>query len=124
MPTIKNLTEETAAVVGLPEYAQSFSINKDDGCLYYIFSWNGFPDVDQIILPPGSWSIVGWSDELTEDQCADFVDSWESVSGDGTIIYQRYPDEIPKCRTAIKSFQSLLRSHGITDRALIIKKEK
>ena len=103
----------------LPEDAAGITVK--NGEVFWLSDMRGYGEES---LPPGSWSIVGWSDELTEDQCADFVDSWESVSGDGTIIYQRYPDEIPKCRTAIKSFQSLLRSHGITDRALIIKKEK
>lgn len=120
MPT-KEIAPGVLAVTELPDDAKNPTVIESHG---YFPSPRIEHSIGGVDLPSGEWSIVGWSDELTEDQCADFVDSWESVSGDGTIIYQRYPDEIPKCRTAIKSFQSLLRSHGITDRALIIKKEK
>jgi len=73
--------------------------------------------VYHIKLPPGQWSIVGWSDELTYEQkgviCKRENGYFEDYCGDGYLF-----------TSVTLSFASLLRSHGITDRALIIKKEK
>ena len=73
--------------------------------------------VYHIKLPPGQWSIVGWSDELTYEQkgviCKRENGYFEDYCGDGYLF-----------TSVTLSFASLLCSHGITDRALIIKKEK
>lgn len=75
--------------------------------------------VYHIKLPPGQWSIVGWSDELTEEQCENIVDV--SVKQGSYISFVDY-EFVDFYHTATESFASLLRSHGITDRAFIIKK--
>lgn len=81
--------------------------------------------VYHIKLPPGQWSIVGWSDELTEEQCRMIVPIQYFVHAETTPSFKDYTGEWSGfINNAKKSFASLLRSHGITDRALIIKKEK
>ena len=102
MPTIKNLTEDIAAVVGLPEDTNTYGIGiaaMYSGMPYLCYDTKHSIGWDiKIHIPPGSWSIVGWSDELTGGQ-----------------IYE--------LGLTVREFKESLRSHGI-DRALIIKKEK
>jgi hypothetical protein len=54
---------------------------------------------------------------LTEEQC-------EKIVKGRRLAWLDYKSGIHWEMWAHKSFASLLRSHGITDRALIIKKEK
>ena len=130
MPTIKNLTEDTAAVVGLPEDTNTYGIGiaaMYSGMPYLCYDTKHSIGWDiKIHIPPGSWSIVGWSDELTEEQMKGIVEG--NNGGENDTMFMDYPSKDKfMCylhRTATQSFASLLRSHGITDRALIIKKEK
>lgn len=125
MPTIKNLTEDTAAVVGLTAGNEDYVIDGYYLNHYKLWASNAHIDLPVVDLPPGQWSIVGWSDELTEEQAQLICHS---------IFGRYYKDFMSKetegyaptwtLETATESFASLLRSHGITDRALIIKKEK
>lgn len=95
MPT-KEIAPGVLAVTGLP---------KDSDPSIFI-SYNGKPtigywlddDARYISIPPGQWSIVGWSDELTGGQ-----------------IYE--------LGLTVREFKESLRSQGITNRALILKSE-
>lgn len=80
--------------------------------------WN--PDEMNVINLPDDWDIIGRVSELTEEQWKGIVESWPSVSGDGTMVYQRYPDEIPKCRTATESGLSLIESLGYRPETTLI----
>lgn len=123
MPT-KEIAPGVLAVTELPSISfQHFVRNDQKGnsrLLYYVASQESMP------LPPGSWSIVGWSDELTEEQMKGIVEG--NNGGENDTMFMDYPSKDKfMCylhRTETQSFASLLRSHGITDRALIIKKEK
>lgn len=122
MPTIKNLTEDTAAVVGLPVLAYTrTSILIDKDLIYWMRLYHNKTSYIEVKLPPGSWKIVGWSDELTQEQmeliCEKDGDLWfDYVLFRGHL--RNYVDN------AKHSFVSLLRSQGITGKVLIIKKEK
>lgn len=73
-------------------------------------------------LPPGNWKLLGADPtNLTEEEAGEIVESWPSVSGEAVRVYQRYPDEIPKCRTAIGSLNSLAASLGISKPYVILK---
>ena len=112
MPT-KEIAPGVLAVTELPEDAYEIGIKKRT---LYGYKTTGAIYWDRE-LPPGSWSIVGWSDELTYEQkgfiCKRENRYFEDYCGDGYLF-----------TSVTLSFASLLRSHGITDRALIIKKEK
>lgn len=115
--------------VKLPIDAQDISIEKED--MYYKSDvWNLGAIGHLKKLPPGGqWQILGWSDELTEEQMegivelckhdrrykayADYVD----IKDEGTANYDGVC-----CPTVILSFQSLLISHSITGRALILER--
>ena len=85
-------------------------------------------------LPSGNWSILGWSDEITEEQAKgiveikehhgyvpiyrDYVKEGQVIKGAG------FTSEIIGYDTALESFQSLLAKEGITDRVLVIVESK
>lgn len=62
------------------------------------------------------------TESATEQDWAGVVESWPSVSGEAIRVYQRYPDEIPKCRTATASGHSLLASNGLEGNYAIVKR--
>jgi len=117
MPT-KEIAPGVLAVTELPEISKKDYWTVISNSL--LVSWT-----NKFNLPPGSWKVLGWSDELTENQCQLFCHS---------IFGKYYKDYMSKetegyaptwtLDNSSESFASLLRSHGITDRALIIKKEK
>ena len=54
------------------------------------------------------FKLLGSPYEIKEEDARELVESWESVSKDGTRVYQNYKDGIPKKRTALESFNSAL----------------
>lgn len=56
------------------------------------------------------YTLLGTPDEIKEEYAKDLVESWESVSKDGTRVYENYKNGIPKKRTAIESLLSALES--------------
>jgi hypothetical protein len=104
MPTIKNLTEDTAAVVGLPEDAHDLKIQQTLEGKELFYKVDCFPDFFD--LPPGQWSIVGWSDELTYEQkgfiCKRENGYFEDYCGDGYLF-----------TSVTLSYVSFLTFHGI-----------
>ena len=118
MPTIKNLTEDIAAVVGLPEDSNDCFIDNKyrGGALMYYLCDLPFPYY--VDLPPGSWSIVGWSDELTYEQkgfiCKRENGYFEDYCGDGYLF-----------TSVTLSYVSFLTFHGIKpDDYLLIENKK
>lgn len=70
---IHHLTNKAIAVTGLPEGAYISGIQGRE--LYYWSSYGGYDIGDypkSIHLPPGNWSILGRSAELTESQKAEY----------------------------------------------------
>lgn len=103
-PSIHHLTDTLIGVVGLPEDSSNFRMHEEIEDLFYDTKHAYDGESDWIALPQGNWSIIGWSDELTKFQKAEFFKDTDFVW---------YPEE---------SFASLLRSHGIEGRALILRK--
>lgn len=81
-------------------------------------------------LPPGSWSILGKGNELTEDQCKGIVE--EVVDNKFQVKYRDYwqkeptkykwEKELKKMGfiNALSSFESLLKSKNINPDSVII----
>lgn len=120
MPTIKEIKTGKAtilAVTELPEDTSSYMIissGKENALFYDVVETMRF----YTLLPTGQWSILGWSDELTEEQM-------EDICGEHNGLFE-WPDfEFNSlCTLSLtQSFSSLLRSQGITNRALILKSE-
>ena len=116
MRTLSIPTGKLLVIPGLPEDAENIRVIQITGpaVLYYEFGnskWKTTP------IPPGCWSLLGKASELTYEQkgfiCKRENGYFEDYCGDGYLF-----------TSVTLSFASLLRSHGITDRALIIKKEK
>lgn len=110
------ITTPTASIlcVEVPEsYKGQPTIHND-----YLFL-TGMSNPDRIKLPSGSWEIVGMSDELTEEQAKGIVEivigGYRDYEHSGYTWY---------FKTALKSFDSLLRYHGITTKVLVLKKNK
>lgn len=106
--------------VKLPIDAQDISIEKED--MYYKSDvWNLGAIGHLKKLPPGGqWQILGWSDELTEEQMGSICDvektfGWSSYGQIPSGSYQWYA-------TVTESFKALLTSHSITGRALILER--
>ncbi len=120
--------------VKLPIDAKDISIEKED--MYYKSDvWNLGAIGHLKKLPPGGqWQILGWSDELTEEQMEgiiETVDYSEGLGIDNSIGFPLFDDGKDDDGTwsyltdNIKlSFASLLTSHSITGRALILEKIK
>lgn len=74
-----------------------------------------------ITLPPGNWRILFTSDTATEEDCSKVVEKNE----DGTLFcdYELYKGVFQNfLDTAFAAFASLLRSHNLQGRYLIIEK--
>ena len=113
MPTITKLKDGVLAVTGLPEGIVDIQGHKEAITFYE----SGY-GTHRFNLPPGSWKVLGWSDELTEEQIGVFIRpektfGWPSFRQIPGGAYQWHA-------TAKQSFASLLRSHSITEKALII----
>jgi lysyl-tRNA synthetase class I len=76
-----------------------------------------------VILPPGSWQLLGTTDSLTEEQKEELVERismacnwWRNY-----VLTPQYYEYL--CDSADKSWQSLLTANGIKGvRAILIKK--
>ncbi len=124
MPTITKLKDGVLAVTGLPEGIVDIQGHKEAITFYE----SGY-GTHRFNLPPGSWKVLGWSDELTEEQCEliverIFVTNDSKISYVDAIIndylFKDYERPNWVFIAAKSSFASLLRSHSITEKALII----
>jgi len=108
MPTLTKLKDGVLAVTGLPEDYWAHHVNQYNEIESYPKDGGGGtkPIGHHFDLPPGSWDVLGWSDELTDDQLCKLF-------------------ETPSKLMARLTFDMKLLSHSITDKALIIvNKEK
>lgn len=126
-------------MVRVTEDAQDFKLNISSEDEWYVLEYltqnldeeSGFygewgeADVE---LPPGSYTIVGLSSKLSEDEWGDII---PEITADGTQFY--YPDfggrqtmmAVDLKRTATESGLSLLKSKGMKwETTLILKKLK
>ncbi len=109
-------TGRQVAIVTVPKEAISHviveSVNNLGSCLFSHRS-QSIRDTEAVELPEGKWSILGRPTELTEEQCADFV----NVEYDAANYWYGIARE---------SFLSWLTSIGVTDtdNVLILVKEK
>lgn len=112
--------------VGLPEGAVDVKISGTGWLCYRTTKKGRWYVLSQPSENYSQYSVAFTRDTQTEEGWKEIVDSWESVSGDGTPIYENYKDggTIPKCRTAEKSGHSLLASKEIDPKVnfVIIKK--
>ena len=82
------------------------NVEKDTNGFYHIYKKGlFFGDVDMKLesLCKGS--------ELTEEIASELVDFWQNMANDG-FIYENYKTNIPKKKTAVKSFISAVESKG------------
>jgi hypothetical protein len=103
--------------VQIPEDAEDFRIGKSGTRLF----WNSTVDgqLDYESFPPGSYSFVCTSTDITEEQAAGIV---EKVDSDGRgLVFINYENGMYIFSKAKSSFHSLLRSKSL-GRVAIIKK--
>jgi hypothetical protein len=106
--------------VKLPEGAklrtlESFKSTEGDSIVYKLAE--DLPDWDYrpLRLHPGSWEIIiPDCSKASESDAGKVVEQWLSVSNDGTIIFDNYLKDIPKCRTALESLRSLFEREDMT----------
>jgi hypothetical protein len=102
MPT-KEIAPGVLAVTELPEDAKNFTVIESH---WYFPSLRIEHSIGGVDLPPGSWSIVGWSDELTYEQkgfiCKRENGYFEDYCGDGYLF-----------TSVTLSYVSFLTFHGI-----------
>jgi hypothetical protein len=127
-PETKNLNPRPGVeivAVKVPEDAIRASISKATGADISIkcdFLFLQFQKCRQqfIQLPPGQYSLIGVSDEITEDKAAELV---ESVYAEW--LGKRFKDyvkgQIYFCDTALESFQSFLKSNGMEGKWVLLK---
>lgn len=87
----------------------------------YFYSPRLEHSIGGVDLLEGNWEFLFTTESATEQDWAGVVESWPSVSGEAIRVYQRYPDEIPKCRTATASGHSLLAANGLEGNYAIVK---
>ncbi len=125
------------AVTGLPEDAMFERLKKSYGDKATVLFWSikSLPftihNLQFKVLPEGNWSIIGWSNELSEDwwseivEVAIHIENYEHMVKDGWWNYLKIEgqDHGKAFDTAIESGHSLLTSLSLPERVLIIKKE-
>lgn len=108
-------------VVEIPKGAIKFFIALHDG-LHFIWELpNGKREIME--LPPGNWTLIGISDEITELECQDIVETFSLDRRTGHKDYGSKYISYP-FSTATQSFQSLLTSKGLKGRYAILKTNK
>lgn len=110
MDVIK-LTEKAIAVTGLPERAYEFrmSLKKTNHLIYRI----GDTKADYINLPEGKWSILGFSQDLKEEQWGEVVQMFSAekrIGGRRTFVSYTSKDIFD---TATESSHTLLISKDL-----------
>lgn len=108
---IKLENEDTLLLIGVPFDAHSFQLlwpdNKNE--LWYRLGDESrvfdkiYSSHDILLL-----GVYAPPENINFDINPAWVESWDSVSGDGTKVFQNYLSDIPKKRTAGESFLSLL----------------
>lgn len=116
---MKHLISNYSYIDDLPEGAERFFIH-----LGRLWTDETYHRNFMKQLPKGNWSVVGWSDEITE---ADWMNIVEK-NGEGYEHYmtdEEYDssDSVSALSTAKESGHNLLKSKGIEKRVLILKNE-
>jgi hypothetical protein len=126
-----NMTQLTENIfaIEVPEDAERFTLRAtvhcENGSLSCYDKFNGKETL--ILIPPGSYSFLCTSTEITEEQCKEIVPiEWGGFAGNvkGYMVYFKpgewWVDHEPY-KTALESFNSLLESKSL-GRVAIIKK--
>jgi hypothetical protein len=109
MSEIKQISTGKAEllIVKVPEGAANFAYLPVNEMLQYDIPVNY---VSLIKLPQGNWQIVGISDQLTEEQCAELMQS-ESMVIDNSGNTTLYLSPVDYHATAKEAFASLMQSN-------------
>jgi hypothetical protein len=92
-----------------------------DAIRYITMPSNGKFKSNLISIPPGNWQLVCLSDEITQEQASEIIESLDA--DDGNIAYTDYvnPESGISFGYATDSFQSLLKSKQLKGRYAILK---
>ena len=122
MTTAQSLTENLLAVCGLPIDAVHFDIYDKESLpvalMYYTkheFFEPGLPNI--YVLPQGVWRIVGFANQLTDEE-------WSGIVEHKNKRYKDYRCTEPPIKyfdRSTYSGKSLMESHGL-DNPLILEK--
>lgn len=103
--------------VEVPEDTDDVSKIYSDHLKYWIGDKYGF-----ISIPAGTWSIVGLLSDITESRADSIVDTFGTDLG---TVFKEYGTDRRVVNTALESFASLCKAHGIdSTKNYIILKEK
>lgn len=119
-PEIKALPGGFIAVSGLTEHTSDHHVfnDPDRPYLYYFDSWKDTIGTYRIYLEKGNYTILGWSDQ---PEVAEQVVERSRHYGD---LYRSYdPNDVRLFSYATESLSSLLRSLGIEDKVLMLRKD-
>lgn len=107
-------------LVDLPQEAFDFEIGKV--CIHYKIHCDlpGGIDERNIELPEGKWELVGWSDELTEEQAKGLVKR-SGFSIDKMKYWNYMCGEFTYLGDALPSWHSFLSANNITERVYILR---
>lgn len=132
MSKITQLNERSIGIEVKPDWTK-FSIwvaqhslrGHKKGFNYLQYFEGEHPIYDLIELPPGSWSILGKGNELTEEQWNGIVEQIVVMSGDDLIDgFKDYCDPVHGYVSPIPSGLSLLKSKGLNpETTLILQKQ-
>jgi len=108
--------------VEVPEGSYLPDIYEDKG-KNYIDYWHNVHEYSQIELPSGNWQILGRPSEITEDVARGLV-SWFEL--EGQLGYRDYSHDDPRFpfRTATESLLSWCKANGITEKHILLIKNK
>jgi hypothetical protein len=104
--------------VSVPKDAKDITPVKKFGSDTKIYYTNHNRNRKLLVTMSGEYSIIGVSDELTEEQYGEIVDSFGGLSD---LWFKNYVKNNWTKTTALESFHSLLRSKGL-ERVVVIKK--
>lgn len=107
--------------IKVPEDAHNFMLfsENEDGVNLCFATGDG---ISASFLPPGSYTFLFCSNDVTEEQAAGVVPG-PMLLDDQLEVWNDYTDVMDLgFDTAIESFHSLLRSHNLTGNYAIIKK--
>lgn len=112
--TITQLNNKAIAVTGLPEGTCNFDIN--NLCNFLGFDDSETGSLDGVVeLPEGNWSILGFTQDLKEEQWTTIVE--RSYRFPDHYLFHDYTSESTRwaylLKTAIEAGHSLLKSKGL-----------
>lgn len=123
--SIVNSLNEKAIAVEVPEDLSDPILSSVDGKQYIIADKGDSSNPEFYMstepLPPGSWSILGKGNELTEEQWNGIVEQIVVMSGDDLIDgFKDYCDPVHGYVSPIPSGLSLLKSKGLNPTTTLI----